>query len=353
MPTNREWLFSLSLDELYAWFDAEHVDAQRDNNGTCPIGNGTASDDSKAHSTKPTLSQLFGILSDEVDSREKLEADAWAGCDHLTTTNGETLVNVPWGRLIGWLDRQAAITERECIDTRVNFAERIRLFQRGYDVGVHDLVKAADMANRLLTSIHSKDEPVLTDVRTDGGDGFTDSREELEHDIHSWLTSQVAITVYVTDIEAEARKWLDRQANMTAAVWSGYMADAAKQIDELHARLDHLPDERECKICDRATMVEEVNGLSAERDYWKGQVLEMLMCAGNYAPPVMDYPRPDGYVEPSLLVNDTLYSLRDFHADDQRLIAKRDAEIESYRKKLSHAIDNAHNTVMLMDEGVA
>ena len=29
--TNKEWLFSLSLDELFEWFDAEHVDTVDDN----------------------------------------------------------------------------------------------------------------------------------------------------------------------------------------------------------------------------------------------------------------------------------------------------------------------------------
>ena len=61
MKTNREWLNELAandVDALQAWFDAEHVDAQRDINGTCPIGNGTASDDSKAHSkTAPLLTE--------------------------------------------------------------------------------------------------------------------------------------------------------------------------------------------------------------------------------------------------------------------------------------------------------
>lgn len=54
--TNDEYLKELMLrgdGSLQAWFDAEHVDAQRDINRTCPIGNETAFN----------------------DSREKLEAD--------------------------------------------------------------------------------------------------------------------------------------------------------------------------------------------------------------------------------------------------------------------------------------
>lgn len=51
----------------------------------------------------------------EDDSREKLEADIWAGCEHLTMADkGEAFVNVPCSKLLGWLDRQAEITRREC-----------------------------------------------------------------------------------------------------------------------------------------------------------------------------------------------------------------------------------------------
>ena len=62
--------------------------------------------------------QFDQLIYDELhDSREKLETDIWAGCDHLTMLErGDVLVNVPSSRLLGWLDRQAAITERECFE---------------------------------------------------------------------------------------------------------------------------------------------------------------------------------------------------------------------------------------------
>ena len=50
------------------------------------------------------------------DSREKLEADIWSGCEHLTTFRmSEKLINVPCGKLLEWLDRQAEITRRETL----------------------------------------------------------------------------------------------------------------------------------------------------------------------------------------------------------------------------------------------
>lgn len=42
-----------------------------------------------------------------------------------------------------------------------------------------------------------------------------DSRTQLEADVHRWLTSHVAVSVYTKDVESEVCKWLDRQAAIT------------------------------------------------------------------------------------------------------------------------------------------
>ena len=79
MQTNREWLYSLEPHELSEWFDAEHAET----------------DVSSA------------IAYENSDSREKLEADVR---DHFWHND--------WCRtdmVLEWLDRQAAITERETI----------------------------------------------------------------------------------------------------------------------------------------------------------------------------------------------------------------------------------------------
>ena len=62
------------------------------------------------------------------DTREKLENDVWSGCDHLTMLErGPVLVNVPWDRLLGWLDRQAAITQHEITE---RWAEHLHPIER-------------------------------------------------------------------------------------------------------------------------------------------------------------------------------------------------------------------------------
>ena len=94
------------------WLMAPHVDAQRDGDVTPskPIGQFNAS---KSEETAG-IHAAKGDIRDFDDSREKLEANIWAGCDHLTMVErGEVLVNVPWRKLLGWLDLLEAIVERE------------------------------------------------------------------------------------------------------------------------------------------------------------------------------------------------------------------------------------------------
>ena len=81
MTTNREWLYSLDVADLADWFDAEHVDAN-----------------------DVDVSQ---------DSREKLEADA----SELTADYAASgdVCDALYGGIVGLLDRQAAITEREVL----------------------------------------------------------------------------------------------------------------------------------------------------------------------------------------------------------------------------------------------
>lgn len=89
--TNYEWLLQMGGEERQAWFDAEHVDAH-----------------SKAQSkTGQNLSEQSESLSDEADSREKLEADVRKWCAMM----GMQPYQLDF--VYGWLDRQAAITANE------------------------------------------------------------------------------------------------------------------------------------------------------------------------------------------------------------------------------------------------
>lgn len=107
MPTNQEWLHKLaneSPDELKAWFDAEHNDnLAAEKVVSCDAAH---SNDGNAHlKVSEDLSDGF------TDSREQLELDI----DWCLGSYTAVSVNVQRLRqeIIKWLDRQAAITERE------------------------------------------------------------------------------------------------------------------------------------------------------------------------------------------------------------------------------------------------
>lgn len=117
MPTNKEWLYSLDPHALTEWFDAEHVSESE------PPASQNVSEKPGA-----SLSDLYGILSDEhvqkmhtLDSREKLEAD-------VRKSLGFTTKDV-----FGWLDRQAAITEREIFDEMPYIRDKMRGLQAQVD----------------------------------------------------------------------------------------------------------------------------------------------------------------------------------------------------------------------------
>ena len=117
------------------------VDAQWDSNGTCPDAMGQPSNHSKAHSKDaPTLSDFYGILSDESDSRERLEAEILdAGCAD----------EIDYDRIIGWLDRQVAITERKHLELAC-------AFQLESDKRITELQAKVDELTEQLEAAHEK-----------------------------------------------------------------------------------------------------------------------------------------------------------------------------------------------------
>ena len=99
MTTNRDWLFSLPLEEQYAWMNAEHQDGTLDGD--------TAAQDG--------------------DSRDKLEADVRKIAEAYnmdTQRHGtERFAHELYYSIIHLLDRQAAITERECRKPNWDYCE--------------------------------------------------------------------------------------------------------------------------------------------------------------------------------------------------------------------------------------
>ena len=96
MTTNRDWLFSLPLEEQYAWMNAEHQDGTLDGD------------------TEP----------ENEDSRERLEAEieSYSAFDMMDT--------ITLDMVIGWIDRQAAITERECRKPNWSYCETCEALEK-------------------------------------------------------------------------------------------------------------------------------------------------------------------------------------------------------------------------------
>ena len=121
MTTNKEWLFSLPLEEQYAWMNAEHYEANPDCSPMIyqaytgnMMADGSSDESCESESGFWTVARwLDGPLSGDDDSREKLEAeiDEWCA-EHFNNT---TFSGKAYNLMLRWLDRQAAITRLESL----------------------------------------------------------------------------------------------------------------------------------------------------------------------------------------------------------------------------------------------
>ena len=96
-------------------------------------------DTSKIGWSANTAHMMEGLVEDSQDTREKLEADMIESCEHFYTTERR------YDELIKLLDRQAAITKRECSQDAVVWVGTP--FNRGY--GWRDIRELLDKIDRL------------------------------------------------------------------------------------------------------------------------------------------------------------------------------------------------------------
>lgn len=137
MPTNKEWLYSLDPHALTEWFESEH-----DSNDTLgakkvvSVHTGTANDanvSEHVETANDTLDGARAALDAKLDSRAKLEADIH---EYVHVIAGATLMDERADEAVvhGWLDRQAAITEREIFDEMPYIRDKMRGLQEQVDV---------------------------------------------------------------------------------------------------------------------------------------------------------------------------------------------------------------------------
>lgn len=288
--TNYEWLLQMGGEERQAWFDAEHVDA----NDALSAVNDVSADAADANDANVAQ-----------DSREKLEADIWAGCEHLTTAKRHALVNVHWRDLLGWLDRQAAIMRLECAEEyRTRLSELHGLLDKA--ASERELLRAElteykhshqDAPNQLISQydeLKSEEPAGICTAKCDMHD-FADSREKLEADVRKHYAYSTTTLLYppsankTTDMLRSLPidtvvGWLDRQAAITAeetsGAWEEYrdatqreIAELTAQVDELQTRLEAQINETACQSADYVAeqrlaieLQAQVDELQAERD---------------------------------------------------------------------------------------
>ena len=207
------------------------------------------------------------LLSDEVDSREKLEADVLKYYTHTVSTamwppsaNKHTdMVSVSMDDVLGWLDRQAAITANETNhDNPYVGLVRGKQWERtetsdyycgrcGWKVTDHDsycsecggaLHKASNKPDSKFDVPKSEETTENSTAKGDIRD-FDDTREKLEADVRKWCGKYA----YQADM---VWAWLNRQAAITEReFWEGYSNGNQWEMYELQRQVDELTTERE------------------------------------------------------------------------------------------------------------
>lgn len=276
MTTNREWLYSLDVADLADWFDAQHVD----DNDALTHKSGVRADDACTNDNFMDLDSCthgMRTFASETDSREKLEADVRKRYTHTVSTamwppsaNKHTdMVSVSIDTVLGWLDRQAAITANETShDNPYVGLVRGKQWERtersdyycgrcGYPVTDHDSYcrecgAAFHSANQPISESDASETPEIAENDAAKGDirDFDDSREKLEADAiqlaqNIWhkgmnYANGVREVRHVSWQEREIIELLDRQAAITEREVGGTLLRQDERIAELTAQVDEL-----------------------------------------------------------------------------------------------------------------
>lgn len=180
--------------------------------------------------------------SQEQDSREKLIKDIRDFSHAVTNIDAKCIGEIDCD-VIRFIDRQAAITEREA-------------YRRGYDDGLHANTKAAFSMARQAFGIRKPKKYNLAyeseAVSYKNDDSLQDSRVKLEADVRrkqrDWSQSPYSLDTNTYEV----LEWLDRQAAITessicenCALQYGANVDMESRLNELQAKCYEL--QAECE----------------------------------------------------------------------------------------------------------
>lgn len=302
--TNDEYLKELMLrgdGSLQAWFDAEHVDAQRDANRTCPDGDGTASN----------------------DSREKLEADItsiirnaaiWAR-QKIERGEGSLFMLDKYDPMIReLLDRQAEITRK---------TEQAAWIQQANGL-IHE-------ANARADELQAKVDELSELNGSAWQDGFEKGCESRDDAIADWR----AETDELRDELAKRDKGIARLKRQRDT--------ARAKIDELHA---------ECDTCCYKTDYIEMDFLDVDRLTQERDKAREMFC--RLRDEITDERNEhEDAIEKLIAHCDELQDKVDRFEAERDALARDLADCERQRERLRQAlgcaIDHAHEIMALVD----
>lgn len=201
---NRDWLYTMQPRDLARWFDAEHVEPNDD----LPPEKGVSGMD--GGSNDACMAQ---------DSREKLLYDASELVADCAPSGGDC--DPMYREIIELLDRQAAITERECLERATGELVGWDCAECAEGLG-RELDARCDLLKERIAEMQAK------------VDGLTAERDQLTNAINELQKKQPycynpeqplgtlnTIGRYIDELTAERDEWRER---------CGRMLDAAHEL---------------------------------------------------------------------------------------------------------------------------
>ena len=137
-----------------------------------------------------------------------------------------------------------------------------------YALDVADLTDWFDAEHLDDDGVSRSNDGVAAEHETDNtgnksGENVTDSRTQIVADINAWLSGNVGISVWLTDVVEQVRGWLDRQAAITER-------ECAWRWQQIAEARDRAEMERDALAADLKECMEQNDKLSDERERWRG-----------------------------------------------------------------------------------
>lgn len=299
----------------------------------------------------PQKSARNGKNDDFNDTREKLLMDIQQESYMFYTTNGEgpCAESVPWSSVLRWLDRQAAITERDA-------------FMRGRASLDDEFAELTAERNGLASDLYAE-HALVVQLQSDV--------ERLQAERDEWKAKTDKLTERMDKRENTMRR-LARLIDVTPEAEYSYNGDPQSVVDggdfgeiatlvfgavrrlmserdEWKAKAEQLAnadlpaenDVRPSAVDAAETRFDnDMSQLERERDYWKEECRDMLSefyDTESEPCPMLEYPRPASACAPSILAMAVRQGMDERIAELELLVRDMWKEIDSTHAEWSSA----------------